>query len=193
VSDLTYAYENSGFKPEIIPPSETIAVPAGMVAPSPLQIIDFYTTWAKYIMKIVQKFMIAYLAERIRRYTNEEKALRSCKVLAVLKNAELISKIRQENLSQVYNSIPNNPNKQARFVEAIQYLILSVISERMGRIFTDPDDPKSNSLITLDSDLRKNLEAIREIWTTNGLAHGIDYMNSILATSLKGASRRRRR
>jgi hypothetical protein len=193
VSDLTYAYENSGFKPEIIPPSDTIAVPGQMVAPTMLQINDFYTTWAKYMMKIVQKFMIAYLGERIRRYTSEEKALRSEKVLAVLKDAELISKIQQEILLQVYNSIPNNPNKQARFVEAIYYLILSVISERMGRIFTDPDDSKSNALRSLDSDLRKNLEAIREIWNTRGLQDGIDTLNGILATSLKGASRRRRR
>jgi hypothetical protein len=192
VSDLTYAYENSGFKPEIIPPSATIAVPGQMVAPTPLQIIDFYTTQAKYIMKFVQKFMIAYLAERIRRYTNEEKAVRSSKVLKILNVDELISKIEQEILLQVYNSIPNNLNKQARFVEAIYYLILSVISERMGRIF-DPDDSNSKALGSLDSDVRKNLGAIREIWTTNGLAHGIDYMNSILATSLKGASRRRRR
>jgi hypothetical protein len=163
------------------------------LTPTQLQIIDFYTIQAKYIMKFVQKFMIAYLAERIRRYTSEEKAVRSSKVLEVLNVDELISKIQQESLLQVYNGIPNNPNKQARFVEAIYYLILSIISERMGRIFTHPDDPKSNSLITLDSDLRKNLEAIREIWTANGLAHGIDYMNSILSTSLKGASRRRRR
>jgi hypothetical protein len=137
--------------------------------------------------------MIAYLGERIRRYTSEEKALRSEKVLAVLKDAELISKIQQEILLQVYNSIPNNPNKQARLVEAIYYLILSVISERMGRIFTDPDDSKSNALRSLDSELRKNLEAITEIWNTRGLQDGIATLNGILATSLKGASRRRRR
>jgi hypothetical protein len=106
---------------------------------------------------------------------------------------ELISKIEQEILLQVYNSIPNNPNKQARFVEAIYYLILSVISERMGSIFTHRYDSDSIVLGDLKSDLNKNLEGIREIWTANGLARGIDYMNSILATSLKGASRRRRR
>jgi hypothetical protein len=195
VSDLTSAYENSGFKPEIIPPSATIAVPGQMVAPTQPQIIDFYTLQANYIMKFVQKFMIAYLAERPprRRYTNEEKAGRSSKVLKVLNVDELISKIQQEVLLQVYNSIPNNPNKQARFVEAIYYLILSVISERMGTIFIHPDDSNSKALRSLDSDVTKNLGAIREIWTANGLAHGIDYMNSILATSLKGASRRRRR
>jgi len=193
VSDLTYAYENSGFKPEIIPPSATIAVPGQMVAPTQLQIIDFYTIQAKYIMKFVQKFTIAYLAERIRRYTNEEKAVRSSKVLKILNVDELISKIEQEILLQVYNSIPNNPNKQARFVEAIYYLILSVISERMGSIFTHRYDSDSIALGHLKSDLNKNLEGIREIWTANGLARGIDYMNSILATSLQGASRRRRR
>ena len=192
VSDLTHAYENSGFKPEIIAPSETIATSSGMVVATPLQIISVYTALAKYIMKIVQKFMISYLAERIRRYTPEEKALRSNKVLAVLKNAELISKIRQEHLPQIYNGIPNNPNKQARFIEAIQYLILSVIFERMGRIFTDPEDSNSGSLHSLGSDLRKNMEAIKEIWTEKGLANGINTLNGILTTSLRGASRKRR-
>lgn len=193
VSDLALLYQNSGFVPEIIEPYDTIAQSGVFVHYNPQEVIRVYTDLAKYIMKNVQKYMITYLAERIgaRSTPLEEKAHRSNKANEMLKHAELISKIRENHLAEIYNIIPNNINKQPRFVEAIQYLIMSVLLERTGRIFTAPNDYHSQPLHKLGSELRTNLANTVEIWTNRGLAGGIERMNTILSTSLKGASRRR--
>jgi len=191
VSDLALLYQNSGFVPEVIAPYNTIAQLRPGEPPTPTEVINFYTAWAKFIMKNVQISMIAYLGERLRRYTVVEKALRSNKVLNVLKNSQLISKIRQQHLPQIYNTIPNNPNKQPRFVEAVQYLILSVVYERISRIFTDVEDINSPSLIKLKSQISVNIETIINIWNANGLQSGLAELNNMLGTSLKGASRKK--
>jgi len=195
VSDLALLYQNSGFVPEIISPYNMIAQPRGLVEFNAQEVIDLYTTLAKYVMKNVEKFMISYLAERIggRSTPLQEKVIRSSKANEMLKNAELISKIRQNHMAEIYNIIPNDTNKQARFIEAIQYLILSVILERLNRIFRDPSDRNSGPLQSLHSKFDIHIRALRDIYNNNNLHGQLGVLDRILATSLQGASRRRRR
>ena len=194
VSDLALLYQNSGFVPEIIQPYDTIAQSAAFVHYNPQEVIQVYTEFAKYIMKTIEKFMMEYIAERIgaRSTPLEEKVNRSNKANEMLKHAELISKIRENHLAEIYNVIPNDNNKQPRFVEAIQYLIMYVLLERMSRIFIGTNDHQSRPLINLNSKMARDLKSIVDIWTDRGLARGIERMNTILSTSLRGASRKRR-
>jgi hypothetical protein len=190
VSDLSYAYEHSGFVPEVIEPYNPIGVSGQIIVLDQQQTTKVYTTWADFIMKHVRDYTLKYLGERIRRYTPEEKAMRSYKVLSLL-DQSLISKVGQ-HVWTLYNALPNDVNRQARFVEGVQYIISSILLERMNRIFTDVSDPKSPSLKTLGNELRTNVNTIQEIWVTNKLQNILNSLNTLLSTQLKGASRRRR-
>ena len=191
VSDLAHAYQNSGFVPEAIEPYNPVARSGQNVLLNQEQVTRVYTTWAEFIIQHVRQFSIGYLGERLRRFTPEEKAMRSEKVLVLL-DSSLITKVGQY-VGNIYSAIPDNVNKQARFVEGVQYLISSVLLERMTRIFTDISDKNSPSLKTLSAELLRNVELIRDVWNTNGLQNGINALNNILSTELKGAARRKRR
>lgn len=194
VSDLALLYQKSGFVAEIIPPYDTFAKSAAFVHYNPQEVIQVYTKLAKYIMKTIEKFMMEYIAERIgaRSTPLGEKAHRSNKANEMLEHAELISKIRENHLVEIYNGIPNDITKQPRFVEAIHYLIKYLLLERMSRIFIGTNDPRSTPLINLNHTLSHDLKVIVNIWTDRGLARVIERMNTILSTSLRGASRKRR-
>ena len=193
VSDLALAYQESGFVPEVIEPYATISKPAGAVAPTQQEVIRFYANWAEYILNDVRILMTSYLTERPPyhpRHTPEEKAKRAYKVLTLL-DKSLISRINQEALWVVYNNITEGPDKQVRFVEAVRYLVVSVIFYRMNDIFTDKEDSNSPSLSYLKSEIDRIIETITDIWNQNGLQDGIKFLDRILETRLKGASRRR--
>ena len=191
VSDLALAYQNSGFEPEIIEPYVPIAQSGRVAVLNHTEIVRIYSVWSKYIMDNVHMFMVAYLAERPpRRLTPDEKAQRSQKALALL-DESLIRKASTD-LVTVYYSLPNDANKGVRFIEAILYVIESILLERMTRIFTDAADKDSQSLNNLGSELRRNIQASMTAWQTNGLQNGLDQLNLFLSRDLKGASRKRK-
>lgn len=191
ISDLAHSYQTSGFVPDAIEPYMPISKPGQVIVMDQQEASRTYAMWSEFIMKHVNQYGISYLAERTQRFTPEQKAMRSQKVIMLL-DKSLISKAAQQ-LWVIYNKIPNDVNKQVRFVEGVQYIISSIVIDRLNRIFTDPSDAKSTSLQTLASELRRNLEAIKEIWNANRLSPAIDYFNHILSTELKGAARRKRR
>jgi hypothetical protein len=132
--------------------------------------------------------MISYLAERPKRFTTEEKVMRVQNTIACT-DETILQKIGPY-ISKIYDEIPNTPNKDASFIEAVQYLVLNVLLERMNRIFTDETDARSPTLQKLGSEMRRNIDIIKEIWTANNFERGIQYLDSILSTSLKGARRK---
>jgi len=194
VSDLALLYQNSGFVPEIISPYDTIAQSRELINYSPQEVISLYTALAKFVMKNVQEYMMKYIAERIggRSTPLEERVRRSIKANEILKNAQLISILRQKHLADIYYNIPNDASKLPRFTDAIQYLILSVVLERIQRIFIDQSDRNSVPLIDLGFSFNRNIRQLREIYKNMGMQAQLDFLDRILSTTLRGASRKRR-
>ena len=190
VSDLALTYQTSGFVPEAIERYATIGKPTQMIHYTEQGVISFYNQWAEYIMKNVTIRMASYLGEPFARYSREGKARRSLKVAELLNNS-LIERINRDALRPVYDMIPQNNDKPALFTDVIQYLILSIILQRIYRILNDEDDIKSSVLTSIKTEFSNNITLIANNLTTKGLGRLLDFLNSLLATSLKGASRRR--
>jgi hypothetical protein len=194
MSDLALAYQKSGFVPEVIVPYDIIARPAEAAPPTEVELTSFYVNWAQFNLKDVRVLMASYLTERPPyhpRLTPEEKAKRALKVLKLLDAESLIGAVYREAVWPVYNKLRESRSNPARFVEAIRYLIVSVIFGRINTIFIDREDSSSPSLGYLKSEIARIIEVITDVWNYHGLQDGIRFLNSILETRLKGASRRR--
>jgi hypothetical protein len=191
VSDLALTYQTSGFVPEAIERYRTIGKPTQMLHFTEQGVISFYNQWAEYMMKNVAIRMAEYLGKPIRRYSREEKVYRSLKVSKLLDNS-LIEKINRDALRPVYDMIPNNNDKPAQFVNVIHYLTISIILERISRILNDEDDIKNPTLIKIKTEFSNNIKLIADDLTTKGLGRLLEFLNGLLSTTLKGASRKRR-
>jgi len=188
VSDLALDYMNSGFEPEIIPPYMPMTKRAGFQPMTQQQVEAVYSQWAEYIMKKVNEFAIQYLAERLKRYTVEEKAFRSQKAIALL-DRSLIMKVGQY-IWPMYAQLPQDINKDVRFVEAVSYIISKVVIERIDRIFADE---KSPAITKLRTQLMNNfINAVSEIWNSVGFNDARLSIDNLVQQNLKGARRRRK-
>jgi hypothetical protein len=187
VSDLADEYLNSGYEPEIIPPTLPTAKRTGFQPMTQSQVEAVYMRWGDFIMKKVNQFVIQYLAERLRRYSSEQKAIRSQKALMVL-DRSLIVKIK-EFIWPIYAQLPPDANKDVRFVEATSYIISKVVIERIDRIFADEKSPSIDKLRTFL--VTSFIEPVTGIWNSIGFNAGLVSLDKLVHNSLKGARRRR--
>lgn len=188
ISDLANDYEKSGFLSQNIPPVSPIASRGSFVPFTASELENTYIAWATYFMKTIQEYGPQYLKERLKRYTSEEKAFRSYKILQLM-DTSIVSNVGQV-IPALYQKIPDGQNKNVRFIEAFTYVLIRVLLNRIDQIFVDDPSP---SITKLRLYLRTNfIDKIFELWSALNMTNLLREIDSLVENQLKGAGRKKR-